>query len=313
MVEYTSLWAFGTDCISQEFVNRLALVHGGNGIFSWTQTLYSDKAAQFLCDELDIATAKLNLELIISPYDNEPYIVLKDYGVASKHDVRDIPALKYANIATLFDDYPWLKDKLKRRYDKMMRELKDPTAKPLFIFVGFGDGVYALPYNETYNPDRMRRVYEKLNAHFPADVGMLYIDYDPNWKQSDIHENGRFVAVPHPISYEKRLWKQRETVTMILNGLCPDLQKVVVPASDFEERSAILNPNIIACNVEHTLWKDALILDLRQEKGYRRSDMHDGFDILHFKKDAIFTVYWRRWKSVETFIKCDDSWLFAGN
>ena len=312
MIEYTSLWAFGTDCSSQELVNRLALVHGGNGVFSWTETMDSAKAAQFLLDELDMDTAQFNLEFGTAPIDNKPCVIFKDYGFATKYDVRKVPGFPKVDLAKLYDDNPWLREKLKRRYDKMMRELKDPTAKPVFIFLGHGAGAYSLPYNATYDPKRMRAIYDKLASHFPAEVGMVYLDYDPNWRGgSIINEDGRFMAIPHPISFPKRRGKQRETVTVLLNQLCPDLKTALVPSKDFVSRVAAMNPNIAACHCKHPGWEDNLILDAKKKEGYRQLSIHDTFDMLGYDANSKLTVHWRYWKSRETFVKQGDTWVFV--
>lgn len=313
MIEYTSLWAFGTDCTSQELVNRLALVHGGNGVFAWTETMHSDKAAQFLLDELDMSTVQFNLEFGTAPIDNKPCIIFKDYGFATKYDVRKVPGFPKVDLAKLYDDNPWLREKLKRRYDKMMRELKDPTAKPLFIFIGHGAGAYSLPYDATYDPERMRAIYDKLNSHFPAEVGMVYLDYDPNWRGggSVIHEDGRFMAIPHPISFPKRRGRQRDTITYVLNQFCPELKTAIVPAKDFVARVTAMNPDIAACHCKHPGWEDNLIIDTKKKEGYRQMAIKDTFDIMEYDVDKKLTVHWRYWKSRETFVKQGDTWVFV--
>ena len=119
------------------------------------------------------------------------------------------------------------------------------------------------------------------------------------------------MAIPHPISFPKRRGKQRETVTVLLNQLCPDLKTALVPSKDFVSRVAAMNPNIAACHCKHPGWEDNLILDAKKKEGYRQLSIHDTFDMLGYDANSKLTVHWRYWKSRETFVKQGDTWVFV--
>ena len=128
---------------------------------------------------------------------------------------------------------------------------------------------------------------------------------------SVIHEDGRFMAIPHPISFPKRRGRQRDTITYVLNQFCPELKTAIVPAKDFVARVTAMNPDIAACHCKHPGWEDNLIIDTKKKEGYRQMAIKDTFDIMEYDVDKKLTVHWRYWKSRETFVKQGDTWVFV--
>ena len=313
-VPYSSLWALGCDCASQELVWQYERATYGHGPFTWAETYDLNLVADLLCgmpetlDDTDAWTYCNNR--------NHPplsCVVDTKYKVAYVHHLPEKHT--YDSKKSVTENFPYLAPGIRRRYDRLAAELNDPDASPVFCYWshGYDPRQMTLPYTEDYNLLKAKWFLARLNNHFPAKIGMLYLVNDKRLPAGTppqhAFSDGQISAWPHGINRSMRDAGQRGVLTLYAFGPCPELRKALVRVPNYDElfaKKVGISERLLP--TKHPGWTDYLVVDHDCKRGYRMNNMHHAkYTILDYKPQAYLHVQWdnRSWGE-ETFIYDED-------
>lgn len=229
-ITYDSIWDLGQNCTSRRYNILLTEGNSINGPFSWGIATNPLVSVKILANpELHTFSAQ---DLIY----NQGIPMDKRSGYMYCHQFDNVDGVQ-----TFEESHQIIIARLTRRFNRVLQELNNPEAKPLFTWIGYG--AHGLRWVNThletaipatvFSVDLAKEVLQYLHDHFPADSRLLYFDYNPEEKDgykveySDDH----LLAIWHTID------DANNTHTAILAdyflNLIPNIPKKVHPVPGY--------------------------------------------------------------------------------
>lgn len=306
-VPYSSLWALGCDCASQELVWQYERETYGHGPFTWAETFDLNLVADLLCgmpetlDDTDGWVYILN-----RPQPPLQCVMDMKYKVSYVHHLPEKHT--WDPTKSVLENFPHLLPGLRRRYERLAAELNDPEAHPVFCYWshGYDPHKMTVPYTEDFNLNKANWFLARMNAHFPAKIGMLYLVNDKSLPAmtppQHVFSDGRISAWSHGIDRRGRDAGQRGVLNLYVFGPCPELRQALVRVPNYDElfaKKVNLSKHVLP--TKHPGWTDNLIIDRDYKRGYRQDSIAYGkFSVIEFKPKEQLRIKWDRYGE-ETF------------
>lgn len=318
VIEYDSIWAIGGDCLAQRVCADYAEEYIGNSPFTWTTVPYLKVAGDLLTTP-ELQTFSRD---DVVPYNNKfRGTVDKRTGFWLSHHWTNVPDTE---ITEELIDKNWeqVTKKMARRYARILKQFKDPTAKPLLVWVGYGPFIEPQlslwkklsgcnVVGHWYDLEEAKEFLEKVRHAFPADVRMLYLcapEDCPSWQVTYVDEH--LVAGHVPFTYEERIGKEDYWGLEILEK--SEALRHLVKAFNYETRlfAEWAESDYRSVYAEKPNGNSVyLTLNIKEKVGHRRREDDETFDILGYYDRAWFRIKWRDSGQEEFYTwSCKNHW-----
>lgn len=310
---YDSIWPIGTDCAAQDFVWAFEKEVIGNGPFTYVEVPGIEAATQYLCD-LPGSIASYKDWVMRRDLHNNVYVPYNaQYDLTYLHAVPLQTLSAATDVATQF---PEAIDTFIRRNQRLLRELEDPKASPLLLYIGWGKGRYVKECNKQFDFEIARDCYYRLKSRFPANIGLIYGEWHPN-PEKLVYTEDRLIAFSHPIYWYRRVGHQNAAINEWLPDWISNVFQFAKHLPNYEEHTNArrIKNRTRRVVMDHGDWKVECLMGIDKKIGYGyKSVRDDRFAILEYKEDAYVIVYWFVYKCIELFVKGEDNtWRLHDN